>query len=108
MAGSVSKTSHRAIVYITKIEAARRQVDAAIRMSFFNEDDLAIHTVASAGYRILRDLLNKRGRDDTEQLLKAGIFSCAQSLVHGKMSVDERDKLNAQTTLWPLIIAVAE
>ena len=51
-----------ATIFINKLEAARRQLDAAIRMTFANEDELAIHTVAAAAYRLVRDLLNRRGR----------------------------------------------
>lgn len=51
-------------VYVTKIAAARRQLCAAIRMFFAGEDELAIHTVASAAYRVLSDLKAERGRDE--------------------------------------------
>lgn len=43
-------------IKVNKIEAARRQIDMAIRMLFDNEDPIAIHTLAMAGFRILRDL----------------------------------------------------
>ncbi len=51
-------------VHITKLSAARRQLCAAIRMYFAGEDELAIHTVASAAYRLICDLKAKRGRDE--------------------------------------------
>ena len=35
-------------IRITKIQAAQRQIDCAIRMLFRNEDPVAIHTVVSA------------------------------------------------------------
>lgn len=41
---------------LNKPEAARRQIDAAIRMLFSGEDPVAIHTLAMAGFRVLRDL----------------------------------------------------
>jgi hypothetical protein len=40
----------------TKLDAARRQIDAGIRMLFANEDPFAIQTVVGAGNRILRDI----------------------------------------------------
>jgi hypothetical protein len=80
-----SKEQHAEIL-ISKIEAARRQIDAAIRMTIANEDEVAIHTVASAGYRILRDLLNKRGKFDVEELLRLGLFAHASELVRGSPS----------------------
>ena len=47
-------------IKVNKIEAARRQIDTAIRLLFGNEDPVAIHTLTMAGFRILRDLSNKR------------------------------------------------
>jgi len=44
-----------------KIEAAQRQIDAAIRMIFAKEDPLAIHTIAAASLQILKDLSKHRG-----------------------------------------------
>jgi len=41
---------------IEKLVAAKRQLDAAIRMFFKNEDMLAIHTVSRAAFRVLFDL----------------------------------------------------
>lgn len=51
-------------IHLTKLAAARRQLCAAIRMYFAGEDELAVHTVASAAYRIIADLKSKRGRDE--------------------------------------------
>lgn len=41
---------------IGKLDAAKRQLDAAIRMFFKNEDMLAIHTVSRSAFRLLFDL----------------------------------------------------
>ena len=49
-------------IHITKIAAAKRQLDAAIRMFFAGEDELAVHTIAAAAFRVLRDLHKKRGK----------------------------------------------
>lgn len=46
---------------ITKVQAAGRQIDAAIRMHFRQEDPLAVHTLAMAGFQVLRDLAQNRG-----------------------------------------------
>jgi hypothetical protein len=59
-AGALVKTSSAA-VHVLKVAAAQRQLDAAIRMTFANEDPLAVHTVAAAAGRVLRDLAKKRG-----------------------------------------------
>jgi hypothetical protein len=46
-------------VFVTKVAAAQRLLDAAIRMTFSDEDDLAIHSITAAAYRIIRDLTQK-------------------------------------------------
>jgi len=55
-------------ITINKLDAARRQIDAAIRMTFADEDPVAIHSVISAGNRIVRDICAKRG--DIESYLR--------------------------------------
>lgn len=50
-------------IRVTKLEAAQRQIDAAIRLLFNDEDPIAIHSVAAAGCRIVRDSAKK---SDTE------------------------------------------
>jgi hypothetical protein len=52
-------------IHATKIEAAKRQLDAGVRMLFMKEDALATHTVAFAAYGLLKDLSEKCGRTDT-------------------------------------------
>jgi len=72
-------------VHINKIAAASRQLDAAIRMFFTKEDDLAVHTVASAAFRILRDLLDKRDNNLTSEVLQHGIYELAQQYTEGRL-----------------------
>ena len=48
------------IIKVNKTEAARRQIDTAVRLLFDNEDPTAIHTLSMAGFRILRDLAEKQ------------------------------------------------
>lgn len=50
---------------IAKIEAAKRQLDCAIRLYYDEEDTLSIHTLAHASFMVLYDLLKEsdtRGR----------------------------------------------
>jgi hypothetical protein len=102
-------TSQQAQVFINKLEAARRQLDAAIRMTFANEDDLAIHTVAAAAYRIVRDLLDKRGRSDSEELYAAGIYVTARSLATGELPHAELDDLMRDAPqLHDMLMAISE
>ena len=46
---------------ISKIEAARRQLDCAIELWFCDKDEVSIHTLAAAAYQIIHDLKMKRG-----------------------------------------------
>ena len=58
---------------ITKIEAAQRQINAGIRMLFRNDDPVAVHTVAMAGFRILRDLVKHKGLEHPiDSLIRPG------------------------------------
>lgn len=41
---------------VTKLEAAKRQLDTAIKLYFDNEDSLSVHTLAYASFKILFDL----------------------------------------------------
>jgi hypothetical protein len=43
-----------------KEAAAQRQLDAAIRMTLHDEDELAIHSVVAAAYGVLRGLKKKK------------------------------------------------
>lgn len=55
---------------ITKLEAGRRQLDAAIRIFFENEDVVAVHTLSRAAFRVLFDI-TKEG--ETKKALDAHI-----------------------------------
>lgn len=55
-------------IRINKMDAARRQIDSAIRMTFANEDPVAIHSVVAAGHRIIKDICELRG--DVESYLR--------------------------------------
>lgn len=61
-------------LYITKLAAAQRQLAAAIRMFLMDEDELAIHTVASAAYRVLCDLGEGRGGNEVNDMWRNAIF----------------------------------
>jgi hypothetical protein len=44
----------------SKVDAARRQIDAAISLHFTGGDFVAVHTLVGAGGRIVRDLCKRR------------------------------------------------
>ena len=45
---------------ITKIDAAKFQIDTAIRMLFNDDNPISIHTLSMAGFRILRDIAQNK------------------------------------------------
>jgi hypothetical protein len=65
---------------ISKLEAAQRQLDCAIRL-FRDEDSLAIHTLAYASYRLLRELLG----DEAEKVM----IKLEKSLELGKVPLSK-------------------
>ena len=48
---------------ISKLDAARRQLEVAIRLYFSNSDPISIHTLSAASYNILRDINKNLGKD---------------------------------------------
>ena len=48
---------------ISKIEAARAQLDAAIELHFTSENFMAVHMLTAAAYNLLRDLAKHDGND---------------------------------------------
>jgi hypothetical protein len=55
-------SSNKAQVYLRKEATAQSQLDAAIRMTLADEDELAIHSVAAAAYGVSRSLNSLRPR----------------------------------------------
>ena len=74
-----------ASVHVTKFAAAERQLRAAIRMFFVEEDELAIHTIASAAYRFLADLKDDRGMDEAADAHLTAIFYAVRSYKRGTL-----------------------
>jgi argininosuccinate synthase len=48
-------------IIVTKIEAARRQLNTAIELWFNDGDPVSIHTLASSAHQIIHDL-NRRNK----------------------------------------------
>ena len=72
-------------LYVTKLAAAKRQLQAAIRMYFLEEDELAIHTVASAAYGLLKDLKRDRGQSEAEDSYRTMIFYLVRDFRRGTL-----------------------
>lgn len=60
-------------ISVDKTEAARRQIDAAIRMLFSHEEPVAIHTLAMAALGILKDLASKNVQSNLDNIIASMI-----------------------------------
>jgi hypothetical protein len=58
---------------ISKLDAAKRQIETAIRLYFSNGDPVSIHTLIAAAYNVIRDINKKRGGD--KLLMKDGFMA---------------------------------
>ena len=94
-------------IQISKLAAAQRQLDAAIRMFFKREDELAIHTVAAAAFQILRDVTKQRGGHFTREVFRSGILSVAKQYVQGTLPPDKKAMIEG-SSLMPTISELAE
>ena len=48
-------------IRVSKLDAARRQLDCAIELWFTDKDDVSIHTLAAAAHQIIHDINKKKG-----------------------------------------------
>lgn len=89
-------SSSIAEVHLTKLAVAQRQLCSAIRMYFCGEDELAIHTVASAAYRIVTDLKSQRGRDEVGDYYLMMVFYAIRDYRRGTLPnylADDRETM---------------
>ena len=70
---------------MTKFAAAQRQLLEAISMFFAGRDELAVHTVASAAYGIIKDLKAERGRDEAGDYYLTMTFYAVRSYRRGSL-----------------------
>ena len=89
-----------AALHVTKLAAAKRQIQAAIRLFFLEEDELAIHTVASAAYGLLKDLKRDRGQSEAADIYRTAFFYVVRDF--------RRGTLPAHFTSDPSIMAEVE
>lgn len=99
-------TNNEGQVFITKTAAAKRQLDAAIRMYLSGEDELAIHTIAAAAYRVLRDLKEKRGHGELADNVRWGLFAFAEDLATGR--IQKLPQFLVRDGLSPLVESIAD
>lgn len=60
-------------------------------MFFAQRDELTIHTATSAAYRILRDMKDKRGRDEAADAQFTGIFYAVRDYRRGALPSEVQD-----------------
>jgi hypothetical protein len=77
---------------ISKLEAARRQLDSAIFLYFEENDPVSIHTLTAAAYNILRDISAKR--DLSPMMVKGFFLQCIKPEYKIEMSVEINDAEN--------------
>lgn len=56
-------------IKVTKIEAAKNQIDTSVLMFFRNDDPLSTHTVACAGLGIIEDLSKQSNKESSLSLI---------------------------------------
>lgn len=76
---------------ISKLDAAKRQLDTFIRMYFNSGDPVSMHTLAAAAFGIIRDLNEKRGGDPT---LQDRIFENVKPTHHKQLSKKLKEAQN--------------
>lgn len=94
-------------VPVTKLGAAQRQLDAAIRMYFSGEDELAVHTVAAAAYALLQDLKRIDGRGEYTDQIVRGVFAVASDLALERIA-ELPPEIRTDDQLTELILTLAE
>lgn len=74
------------LLTISKLDAAKRQLETVIRMYFNSGDPVSMHTLAAAGYTVVRDINKKRGG---KPMLREGLFEHVEpehhKLLHDKL-----------------------
>jgi len=72
-------------LHINKLSAAKRQLQAAIRMHFQREDELAVHTVAAAAYGLLKDIKKSQGMSEAEDFYLVSVFYIVRDFHRGNL-----------------------
>ena len=72
-------------------------------MTFGNEDPLAVHTVAAAAGRVLRDLAKKRGRKVLAEQWRDNVIGIALALISGDLPEKDVQAFKENAQLWAVI-----
>lgn len=116
--GILRMTDHFIRTNLTKEEVARRQIDCAIQMYFENDDPIATHVIANAGWSIARDVCRDKNKPDAIQTLESVIRSDKRKEVRDKIrepynffkhadrdASDQLEHFDEVQTEWVLILA---
>lgn len=94
---------------ITKLSAARRQLETAVKLYFYDEDPVSIHTLVNAAHEILSVLKKTRGagsmivsdeliKEPYKKQVRAKIKEAANFFKHGKrdpnLAIDFNPNIN--------------
>jgi hypothetical protein len=91
-------------IHITKLAAAERQLRAAIRMYFGGEDELAVHTVAVASYRLITDLKAERGMNEAADNYLTSLFYVVRDYRRGTLP----EQMTTDTEVMAWVCKLAE
>ncbi len=92
----IKNTKEEGKIFVNKLSAAERQLSAAIRMYFMEEDQLAVHTVASAALNLYADLMKFRGKEPAFYGGIYGVLRAARDVLDGEFSLDQFDSCGVE------------
>ncbi len=110
-----------ASISISKLDAARRQLETSVRLYFSNEDPISIHTMASAAFAVLEDIGKSQGlevrhsRSSLLEMAKPGREKEMQFYIkrhenffkHANRDPDANIDFNPAVTEWVIFDAIA-
>ena len=73
---------------VSKLDAARRQLETAVDLYFSNKDPISIHTLTCAAYNIVRDISSRIS--DTKMIIKDQMFA----YIKPEYEKEVRNKIN--------------
>ncbi|HYE22526.1 MAG TPA: hypothetical protein VD998_02985 [Verrucomicrobiae bacterium] len=116
MSGNLPKINPT--IHLSKTDAAKRQIEMAVKLFLRDQDPVSIHTLTSAAYNVLLDLKNKRKIDlvvlKSTSFIKPGkekeylaILNQAENFFkHADRDPDELLKFNPELTTYALSDAI--
>jgi hypothetical protein len=91
-------------LHISKLDAARRQLEVAIRLYFSEDDPVSIHTLTAAAHQVISDINKARGgtpllKDTILQYVRPGKVEEARRLVNAAANFFKHSDRDAGETL---------